>query len=123
MESWLVGMSLWESLGEIAGLLLVFFLILVLTWLTTRWIAGHTAGQMESGNIKVIETYKLAQNRYLQIVQIAGRYLVLAISRDQITLITELSEEEVKTPESRVSGQISFQDILKRLQKQKEEKK
>lgn len=133
MKAWLTGMTLGESLGEIAGLLLVFLFVLFITYQATRWIARYSAGQVRSGSIQVIETYKLAPNRYLQIVRVAGRYLVLAVSKDQISFLTELSEEEVTAEKEEASkknvlstGQaaskgISFSVILERLAKGKQE--
>ena len=122
MTGWLVGMSLGESIAEIFGLLVIFILILFLTYLTTRWIAKQTAGQSRAGNIRVIETYRLATNRYLQIVKVAERYFVLAVSREQIALVAEVSEDEIQMPKEPAMVSASFQDILKKLQKQEKDK-
>ncbi len=132
MEAWLAGMSLGESLGEIAGLLLIFVFVLFITYQATRWIARYSAGQVRSSSFQVIETYKLAPNRYLQIVRVAGRYLVLAVSKDQISFLTELSEEELYAAKKEedaseqakqgqaLPGGISFQDLWERLTKGKQ---
>jgi len=114
-------MSTLQSLGEILGLLLVFLLVMLLTWLTTRWISKHTAIASRSGNIKVLETYKLAPDRYLQIVKVVERYLVLAVTKDRVSVLVELQKEEVPL-ESRGESSMgdssqgaSFQEILKKL--------
>lgn len=121
MGSWLT-MSTLESVGEILGLLVVFLLVLAGTYVTTRWIARQSAGKLHSSNMTVIETYKLAPNRYLQIVRVAGRYLVLAVSKDQISFLTELSEEEVVLP-SENTAPLSFQEVLKGIRSKKRDKK
>lgn len=114
MNACLLTMSTLESLGEIVGLLLVFILVLAAAYVTTRWIAKHTAGTLKTGNIKVIETYKLGPNRYLQIVRVADRYLVLAVSKDQITFLTEVSEEELVFPPEKGDSEVPFQELFKK---------
>ncbi|MEW6607781.1 MAG: flagellar biosynthetic protein FliO [bacterium] len=74
--------------------------------------------------IQTIATHFLAPNKYIQIVEIGNKLLVLGISEHNINLLTEIEDKEVidliKTQVSRAEDklQLSFiQHLKKRLMK------
>ena len=86
------------NFGDVVDLLTViciFIFVILLTYFCTHWIAKYQKGQMLNKNIKVIETYKLTPNKYIQIVQIGTKYVSIAISKDTVTKLVELEEEEI----------------------------
>ncbi len=109
-----------ESLFQLAVVVFCFVLILVLTYYSTRWIAGYQKKQGISKNLNVAETLKLSANKYIQLIQ-AGkdRYFVVAIGKDEITLLGEMTAEQLKEipdedPEvPTVKG--DFEEILNRF--------
>ena len=46
-------------------------------------------------NLEVIETCRITSNKYLQIVRAGTKYLLIAIGKDEVHMLTELSEEEL----------------------------
>lgn len=84
-----------ESVTQFLTVFLVFILILVLTYLTTRFVGGFQKTGMAYRNFQAIETYRIANGKYLQIVRIGEKYVCIGISKDNITNICELSEEEI----------------------------
>lgn len=112
-----------NNILQLFGLILVFILILVVTYYTTKFVGGVKMGITKSSNFKVIETFKLTQNKYLQLIQVGTRYFVIAVSKDNITFMTELKDDEIfsEVNDSAPSG--NFRDIiLTALKKQKEKK-
>ena len=77
--------------------LFCFVLVLALTYYVTRWIAGYQKSQSINKNLAVVETLKLTTNKYVQLIQ-AGKdtYYVIAIGKDEITVLGELSAEQLK---------------------------
>jgi len=64
----------------------------------------------------VIDTYRITQNKFLQLVQIGTRYVVISITKENITFITEVSEDELKfKEETEVKKEINFKQILSEL--------
>ena len=108
-----------SSLAEVLGLIVVLILILVATYYTTRFIAKQTSGQLTARNIKVIETYKISPTKYIQIVYVAGRYLAIAVSKDQVTMLTEVSEDDIVIPEHGDNVKVSFSEMMGRIKKSK----
>lgn len=105
-----------SSFFELIGVLIIFLFILVMTYFTTKWLAGYQKGKMFQTNLKVVETLKITTNKYIQIVQAGDEFLVIAIGKDEICLLSKLSREQLKEfPAGDVAetGQPeNFKDIL-----------
>ena len=111
------------SFFRLIGVLLVFLFVLAITYATTRWIAHYQQGVAANRNIQVIETFRVANNKFIQIVQVGEKYLVISVCKDSINVLTELTEEELAykpSPEeaggkANING--NFQEILENLKK------
>lgn len=111
------GSSVLESIGQLFSVLAIFIIVLLVTYFVTRWIAGYQQSQMQTRNLKVIETLRLANNKYIQIIEAGDVYLVIALSRDHVEKLAELTKDQLK--EISASGAAgkdalgeSFQEIL-----------
>lgn len=106
--------SLGKSIMELVIHLILFALVLVACVFTTRFVAGRQIQRGRNSNFKPVETYQIAQNRYLQLVQVGTRYFVIAVTKETISLIAEMKEEELSLGGEGGSGAPkSFQEILK----------
>lgn len=106
-----------NSVAQFFTVLLIFIGVLALTYLSTKWIATYQKGKMFSNNITVIETYKITANKFLQIVKIGGKFFAIAIAKDSVTFLGELSEDDLTLPE--VSGESISPDFSSILEKAK----
>ena len=107
-----------ESFVQLLGILVVFILVLVLTYFTTKWIASYQKGHSYNKNLQVIETLKLTTNKYIQIIEAGDIYLVVAIGKDEVTFLTQLTKDQLKegtfddvTTASKQTGE-NFGEIL-----------
>ena len=108
----------WQNVLELIAVLVVFIFVLAATYYVTRWIGKSGAIQMQSSNIKVIETFKIAQNKYIQIIQLGDRYYSIAVTKDNITFLTALEEEQLDlSKKDKEVTVLPFRDILDRLNK------
>lgn len=108
-----------QNVLQMIGILIVFVLILFATYYVTKWVAKSGMVQNHAENIKVIETFRIAQNKYIQIIQIGSRYCAIAVSKDQITFLTELNEEELNLSSfQRNMTNVSFREMLGRMKKE-----
>ncbi len=101
-----------DSAAQFATVLIVFILVLALTYFTTRWVGKIQKSQVHNRNFEVVETFKVTTNKYLQIVRIGKKYVVIAIGKDSITQITELDETEIELTPAGTVTQDSFQRIF-----------
>ena len=100
------------SITQFLTVLLIFVGILFLTYYTTKWVAGYQKGKMMSGNIHVLETMKISQTKYLQIVSIGDKCFAIAVSKDNVTLLGEINEESIVIPETVTDNTTDLKKIL-----------
>lgn len=105
-----------DSYVQFITVLILFVFVLLITWGVTKWIAGYQREKRADADIEVLETYRLAGSKYLQIVRIGRKYLVLAVCKDSVTMLTEISGDDLKLlkEESHSPG---FREIWDKVQK------
>ncbi|MBD5106492.1 MAG: flagellar biosynthetic protein FliO [Lachnospiraceae bacterium] len=101
-----------NSIAQFFTVLFVFLFVCGITWLATRYIARLQQGAVASGNMELIEAFRIAPGKYIQIVKVGEKYLALAICKDTVTLLAELHEDEVKLPEKKEL--VSFKELLEK---------
>ena len=110
----LLAVSRVDSYAQLMTVLVIFLFVLALTWFVTRWIAGYQKGKSTNTNMELLESFRLSNNKYIQIVRIGNKYLALAVCKDTVTMLTEIPEEELKLSEG--TSMAGFKDILNRVQ-------
>ncbi len=112
----------WESFFQLIGVLFIFLFVLVITYFTTKWIAGYQKGVMCNKNIRVIETFRVNNNKFIQIIQIGEKYLAVSVCKDSMNVLTELTEEQLKwlpeeaeKPAAVNQNNQNFQEIMEKL--------
>ena len=87
--------STFESAMQLIGALLVFAFVLVITYLTTKWVGGYQKMSMNGKNLQIIESLKIAPNKFLCLIKAGDVYLVIAVGKDEVTLLTQLTKEQL----------------------------
>ena len=82
--------------AQFITVLLVFVVVLGITALTTRWIANYQKQQSMNENVQVIETTRIANNKYIQIIRAGETYMVIAVCKDTVTMLGEIPKEQLK---------------------------
>ena len=102
-----------NSIAHFLTVLVLFALVLAATYYTTRFVAKAQEGKTRTGNLEILETIAAAPGRFLQIVRIGRRYAVIGVGKDEITYLTELSEDDFDRSGSKSGGE--FAGILQRM--------
>ena len=109
-----------DSYAQFITVLIIFVLVLAVTALVTRWIANYQKEQSVNVNIEVIETTRISGNKYIQIVRLGEKYVAIAVCKDTVTLLGEISKEQLR--EENHAGVFRFRDILERAAQKTEVK-
>jgi flagellar protein FliO/FliZ len=117
MSVYLVGMSTLASFFKLVMLLIVFILILIASYYSTKWYAKSGRIANKSPNIQILETFPLGPGRQICIIQLADKCVAVALGKDQVTFLTELDPEQLAEPTTVEKG--SFQEIFGEQLKQK----
>lgn len=103
---------------ELFGVMIIFILILVACYYTTKWISKSDIVNRSAHNISVLETYRIAPGKVIQIVKTGKKYIVIGVSKDHIDMLTELSEDEYEETKIVPNQDFKFQDVLSIVKKE-----
>lgn len=106
-----------DSYVQFMTVLILFVLVLAITYFATRWMAGYQKGRVAGSNMEVVESISLGSNKYLQIIRVGQKYLAVAICKDTVTMLTEISEQDLSLSDGSVSKTMGFKDILDKVQR------
>ena len=100
-----------NSFVQFITLLIVFVIVLFLTYYTTKFVGNYQKVSNRYTNFEVVETYRISNNKYIQIIKVSGKYILISVTKDNVTMLTELDEKTVMKPEY-TTGQQSFSEIF-----------
>ncbi len=102
-----------NSIAQFITVTLIFILVLAITYFTTRWIGSYQKKQISHGNIKIIESLRLSNNKVLEIVKTGDKCFLIAVCKDTVTTIGEINEDTLELTDT--SKAESFSSIFNRF--------
>lgn len=118
--------SSWNSFIQLLSVLVIFVFVLVITYFATKWIGGFQKLQMTGRSVQIIDTVRIAGNKYIQILKLGNVFLVIAVGKDEVTMLAKLSGEELGLTEEQLKDEVrssmfakgaqeSFQETLDKI--------
>lgn len=90
--------------------LLAIVVVLYLCYAFSKFIAKKVNNVSDSNNIKVLERVAIAQDKGLAIIEICGKYYLIGFANNNIEILREVEQEDLKFPQSAFKG--NFLEIL-----------
>ena len=115
----LLSSSRGSDIAPLLTMLIIFVVVLAASVWVTKWIGNYQKNQFDSGNIEVIESARVAPNKWVEIVRVGDKYKILAVCKDTVTYLGDIDESELKRQET--SDKKSFSDVLSKAFSDKEE--
>lgn len=103
-----------DSYIEFITICIIFIGVLALTLYVTKWIAKYQRVQNAGKNMEVIEAIRIDASKYLQLVRIGEKYIVMAVCKDTVTMITEVPLEQLKFTSPEESTNTTFSMLLEK---------
>lgn len=117
MFSLITKYSTFAGIFKLIFLVIIFIVILVLSYLVTKWYANSGLVKNKTNNIEIKESFQLAPGKTISIVRIGEKYVALAQFKDNVVKLAELTEEELilnrEVEISDSSLKMFFQTLLK----------
>ncbi len=112
-----------EAFAQLFTLLIIFIIVLALTYYVTRFVGNYQKNKMSGSNINILETMRISNSKYIQIVKIGSKVFAIAVAKDTVTYLCELNEDELIYNQAS-SGKLhvnsdGFKDILEKFKKDK----
>ncbi|MFO7154256.1 MAG: flagellar biosynthetic protein FliO [Caldicoprobacter oshimai] len=99
-----------EVLHAIA-ILMAFIGVLILAYLTARFVGTKFAGYTSSKYIRVIDRIFLGRDKWVCIIQVGSKYYVVGITGQNMEFLGQISEQEL-VPLHPEQGTSSFTNVL-----------
>lgn len=111
-----------ETFTQLLTLIIVFALVLALTYFVTRFAGNYQKSKLSGGNISVLETVRISNSKYIQIIQIGNRFFAIVVCKDTITVISEIEQGDLVLSDNTTQVKSeSFKSILEKFKKDKPE--
>ena len=101
-----------DSYAQFMAVLIIFVLVLGVTAFVTKWIANYQKQQSVNCNVEVIETTRITSNKYIQIVRVGEKYMVIAVCKDTVTMLGEVPKEQLKEANAQVN--MNFKELFEK---------
>lgn len=95
----------------VAGLALVLGVLVGLYWLSRRFLPGSVAGG--NAGMRLLGRLGLGSRKYVALVEVAGKVLILGVSNDRINLLSEVEDPSRISSLTQGKG-LGFAKILQR---------
>lgn len=119
-------MSILASMGldgvlRFIALLVVFAIVLGVTYFVTRWIGSFQKEKYSKGNIKIIEAKQIGNNKFIYIAKIGNDYFALSSGKENLSVIGKIDEEGITFPDD--SNDVVYQPFSSVFEKVRNLKK
>lgn len=117
MFSLITKYSTFAGIFKLIFLVIIFIVILVLSYLVTKWYANSGLVKNKTNNIEIKESFQLALGKTISIVRIGEKYVALAQFKDNVVKLAELTEEELILNREVEISDSSFKDVFSNIVK------
>ena len=104
-----------DSYLQFIAILIIFVVVLGVTYYVTKWLAGYQKEKSTGKNIEVLETGRISTTKYIQIVRLGNKYMAIAVGKDEVTALCELDKESLFFDDHENTATLSFSEILEKI--------
>ena len=106
-----------QTIGQLFFILIVFVGIVILAIYVTKFVGGARYTHRGNKNLKLMDSIGLGFQNGIHLVQVGKKYVLLGITKDRITFLCELNENEINEAEIDIEDKPSFETYLNRIMK------
>lgn len=111
-----------EQIGSLAGIFIIFVLILYGSYICSKKTAKLSFGGNCSKYMTVVDRIPLGKDTYAVIISLGERLFLVGVGTGGAELISELSDKDLEErlkPESLFKDTINFKEMLKKINRDK----
>lgn len=100
-----------DSIVQFLTVLVIFVLVLAVTFFVTRWLGQYQKMQNIGANVEVIEATRISPAAQVEILRVGQRYIAVAVTKENVTYLCDVPDEDIVIRDSK-AGYGSFSSIL-----------
>ena len=89
---------------KLVVVLVVFIVIMYLAYRASKLVGGSRFGGKKGKNIDLVESRAVGINSGVQLIKVGTGYFLIGVTRDKITLLSEIDKETLDVAEEEQSG-------------------
>ncbi len=114
-----------EAFAQLITLVLIFAFVVGLSYFATRLVGNVQKERLKGSNVKILETMKISNTKYIQVVEIGSKCFAIAVCKDTVTYLCDIQRDDLvytDSSDSMINGE-SFKAILDKFKKDKPDDK
>lgn len=84
-----------QDIISVLGAILMIIAVVVLAFYSTRWLGKRMGGSASGRYLTVIDRVSLGQDKYLAVVKVGHKHLLIGVSSGSVTNLGELDEQDL----------------------------
>ncbi|WP_252227769.1 FliO/MopB family protein [Caldicoprobacter algeriensis] len=84
-----------EEILRAIGILIAFIVVLVLAYLTARFVGTKFAGYTSGKYIRIIDRIFLGKDKWVCIIQVGSQYYIVGITSQNMEFLGQISQQEL----------------------------
>ena len=115
----LASSSTFRMIAQLFFILIVFAIIIVLAIYVTKLVGGAKYTHRGNDNLKLMDSISLGFQNGIHLLKVGKKYVLLGITKDRITFLCELNENEIDEAGIEAEDKPSFETYLNRIMNKK----
>ena len=88
-------MQFFNEVFNIVSIMFILLIVMAMAYITTRYIGMNNIRRFKNKNIKLLEVMPIGYQKYLYIVKVTDKHMLLSVSKDDIKLLDILDSEKI----------------------------
>ena len=65
--------------------------------------------------MEIVDTLRISASKYLQIIRVGDKYFAIAVCKDTVTMLTEVSKDSLNLEMGAGNTNLSFREVLEKI--------
>ena len=65
--------------------------------------------------MEIVDTLRISASKYLQIIRVGDKYFAIAVCKDTVTMVTEVSKDSLDLEMGSGNTNLSFREVLDKI--------
>ena len=88
-------MQFFNEVFNIVSIAFILLIVMSMAYITTRYIGINNIRRYKNSNIKLLEVMPIGYQKYLYIVKVTDKHMLLSVSKDDVKLLDMLDGEKI----------------------------
>lgn len=104
--------SIFDMIAQLFFILVVFVGVIFLAVYVTKWMGKAKYTGRGTKNLQIVDSLGIGFQNGIHLVKAGKKYVLLGITKDRITFLCELTQDDIEEAQTGEANQPSFENYL-----------